>query len=80
MERVKIHGKAIVVTEEPLLNSFAESLACRITQQCFRNLDAPVATLGAAPTPAIPLNQGLETQILPSAGKLTAALEQLLNS
>jgi 2-oxoisovalerate dehydrogenase E1 component len=80
MERVKIHGKAIVVTEEPLLNSFAESLACRITQQCFRNLDAPVATLGSAPIPAIPLNQGLEAQVMPSVAKLSAALEQLLNS
>lgn len=80
MERVKIHGKAIVVTEEPLLNSFAESLACRITQQCFRNLDAPVATLGAAAIPAIPLNQGLEAQVMPSVAKLASALELLLKS
>lgn len=80
MERVKTHGKAIVVTEEPLLNSFAESLACRITQQCFRNLDAPVATIGSAATPAIPLNQGLEAQVMPSVSKLALALEQLLNS
>jgi len=80
MERVKIHGKAIVVTEEPLLNSFAESLACRITQQCFRNLDAPVATLGALPIPAVPLNQGLEAEVMPSATKLASALELLLNS
>jgi len=36
MERVKLHGKCMVLTEEPLLNSFAESLAARIMQQCFK--------------------------------------------
>jgi len=80
MERVTLHGKAMVLTEEPLLNSFAESLACRITQACFKKLDAPVATLGAAAIPAIPLNQQLEAQVLPNPDKVVSALRSLLNS
>jgi len=79
MERVKLHGKCLVLTEEPLLNSFAESLAARIMQQCFKYLDAPVATLGALNVPAIPLNTDLEAAILPNVDKLVAALQNLLN-
>jgi len=72
------HGKVLVLTEEPLLNSFAESLAGRIQRACWTALDAPVFTLGAANLPAIPLNAELERQMLPSAAKVTAALAELL--
>ncbi|MDJ0366659.1 thiamine pyrophosphate-dependent enzyme [Hymenobacter sp. H14-R3] len=75
---VRRHGKALVLTEEPLLNSFAESLAGRIQRHCFRQLDAPVFTLGAANLPAIPLNVELEKQMLPSAAKVAVALGDLL--
>lgn len=80
MERVKAHGKCLVLTEEPLNNSFAESLAARIMQQCFQLLDAPVATLGAKNVPAIPMNMGLEAEILPNADKTAMALSALLNA
>ncbi len=56
---VKKHGKALVLTEETLRNSFAESLAARISKACFRYLDAPVETMGALDLPAVPLNMGL---------------------
>lgn len=72
------HGKVLVLTEEPLMNSFAESLAGRIQRQCFEVLDAPVFTLGAANLPAIALNVELERQMLPSAAKVGAALAELL--
>ncbi|MBC7384474.1 MAG: tungsten formylmethanofuran dehydrogenase [Bacteroidia bacterium] len=78
MNTVKKHGKCLVLTEESLLNSFAESLAARIMQQCFTSLDAPVATLGALNVPAIPLNTALEAEILPNADKLTVKLMELL--
>lgn len=79
MHAVKKHSKALVLTEEPLLNSFAESLAARIMQSCFTYLDAPVATLGAKNVPAIPLNMGLEAEILPNAEKVAASIDALLN-
>ena len=76
---VKRHNKALVLTEEPLMNSFAESLAGRISQECFQELDAPVMTLGAANLPAIALNVDLEKAMLPSADKTLATLQDLLN-
>lgn len=75
---VRKHGRAFVLTEEPLMNSFAESLAGRISKECFSSLDAPVWTLGAANLPAVPLNVDLERMMLPNAQKVAAALKSLL--
>ena len=78
VDATRRHGKVLVLTEEPLMNSFAESLAGRIQRHCFAALDAPVFTLGAANLPAIALNVELEKQMLPSAAKVTAAVGELL--
>jgi 2-oxoisovalerate dehydrogenase E1 component len=80
MAAVRKHGKCLVLTEEALNNSFAESLAARIMQQCFTSLDGPVATLGAKNVPAVPMNMGLESEILPNTDKVTAKLRELLFS
>jgi 2-oxoisovalerate dehydrogenase E1 component len=78
VESVKKHGRAFVLTEEPLLNSFAESLAGRISKTCFQFLDAPVWIFGAANLPAVPLNIDLEKMMLPSAEKVAVELDHLL--
>ena len=75
---VKKHGKCIVLTEEQLRNSFCEALACRIAQNCFKELDAPVHTIGALDLPAVPMNIGLEAAMLPSAEKVAARIGELL--
>jgi 2-oxoisovalerate dehydrogenase E1 component len=80
MAAVRKHGKCLVLTEEALNNSFAESLAARIMQQCFTSLDAPVATLGSKNVPAVPMNMGLEAEILPNTDKVVAKLKELLFS
>jgi 2-oxoisovalerate dehydrogenase E1 component len=79
IETVKRHGKCLVLTEEQLRNSFAEALACRIAQQCFYQLDAPVKTLGALDLPAVPMNVLLEQAMLPTVEKVSIAIEELLN-
>lgn len=79
IESVTNHGRAFVLTEEPLLNSFAESLAGRISKACFTHLDAPVWTLGAVDLPAIPLNVELEKMMLPNAEKVATAMGELLD-
>jgi 2-oxoisovalerate dehydrogenase E1 component len=78
MSAVRKHGKCVVITEEPLMNSFAESLAGRIAEKCFTYLDGPVRCIGAANLPAVPLNVGLEAAMLPSAEKVLAVLEEVL--
>ncbi len=76
---VKKHNKCIVLTEETITNSFAESLAGRISSECFMNLDAPVKIIGSENVPAIPLNEDLERSVLPSATKLKQHISELLS-
>lgn len=78
-ERVKLHGKCLVLTEEQQNNSFAEALAGRISKNCFRYLDVPVDVLGALNVPAVPMNTGLENAMLPNAKKVEERLKTLLS-
>jgi 2-oxoisovalerate dehydrogenase E1 component len=73
------HGKCLVLTEEQLHNSFCEALAGRIAQNCFYQLDAPVATLGALNLPAVPMNVALEAAMLPNADKVAEKIGWLLS-
>ena len=77
-ESVRKHNKCLVLTEEPVFNSFAQALAGRIQQECFTSLDAPVRVLGSENLPAIPLNSTLEATMLPNVEKVRVALESLL--
>lgn len=72
------HGRVLVVTEEPVNSSFAQSIAARIQQQCFKFLDAPVTTIGAANLPAIPLSEVLEREMLLSAEKVAVEMGKVL--
>lgn len=77
-EQVRKHGRVLIVTEEPEINTFAQSLAGQIASNCFEYLDAPVRVIGSGNTPAIPLNSVLEETLLPNGQKVSAALEGLL--
>lgn len=76
---VKQHGKCVVVTEEPVSNSFAQSIAARISDTCFSYLDAPVKVVGSEDLPAIPLNSVLEQAMIPSKERVSEAIALLLD-
>ncbi|MCB9336950.1 MAG: tungsten formylmethanofuran dehydrogenase [Lewinellaceae bacterium] len=78
-EAAKRHGKCLVVTEEQVNSSFAQSLAARIQESCFEWLDAPVRTMGAENMPAVPLNETLEKAMIPSIEKVEAAMKKLFD-
>jgi len=77
---VKRHNKCMVLTEEPVMNSFAESIAGRISKVCWTDLDAPVEVVGALNLPAVPINIALEAAMLPTTEKVVAKIDELLNS
>ncbi|GDX52903.1 MFS transporter [Bacteroidota bacterium] len=77
---VRRHGKCIVLTEEPVKNSFAQSLAGKISELCFQSLDAPVKTIGAKSLPAVALNMGLEKAMLPNAEIVAEEIGKMLNN
>ena len=78
-ERVSQHGKVILLTEEPVSNSFIEAIAGKIAANCFEQLDAPVKIMGSLNTSAIPLNVELEKEILPNVSKVEQAISELLS-
>ncbi|MEX1188918.1 MAG: thiamine pyrophosphate-dependent enzyme [Bacteroidia bacterium] len=71
--------KCLIVTEEPVSNSFARSLSGLIQEQCFESLDGPVKVIGSENMPAIPLNSTLEQTMIPNAEKVNLAIRNLLN-
>jgi 2-oxoisovalerate dehydrogenase E1 component len=77
-ERVKSHGKCLIVTEEPIGCTFAKSIAGAIQEACFESLDAPIMVIGSEDLPAIPLNSKLEETMIPNADKVLEALKKLL--
>lgn len=78
-EQSRLHGRVLVVTEEPVHNTFAQSIAARVSEHCFEDLDAPVRTIGAENMPAVPLNAVLEATMILSADKVAKAMEAVLN-
>lgn len=75
---VSKHGRCLVLSEEQQNNSFAEALAGRISNHCFKLLDAPVEVLGALNLPAVPMNIILEAAMLPGPGKVRECIKKLL--
>ena len=77
-QSVRKTHRCLVVTEEPVGNSFARSLAGLVQEHCFEALDAPVQCIGSANMPAIPLNSVLEKTMIPSAEKVREKVDQIL--
>lgn len=75
---VKKTNKCLVLTEESTENSFAYALAGSIQEECFQSLDGPVAVLGSANVPAIPLNATLEDTMIPSIEKVKEKILEIV--
>lgn len=72
------HHRILILTEEGVNNSFAQTLAGRISEHCFSCLDAPVSVLGARSLPAMPLNANLERAVLPNPQTVLERIQWLL--
>ena len=75
---VRKHNRCLVVTEEPVSNSFSQSIAARVQENCFEYLDAPVRTIGSKDMPAIPLNEILEKEFVLGEERVQKAIDDLL--
>lgn len=78
-ERIKLHNKCMILTEETVTHSLSESLAGRLSEKHFQILDAPIKVIGSKNVPAIPLNQELEKAVLPDLIQITNEMKNLLN-
>ncbi len=77
-DTVKLHGRCLVVTEDTISNSYAQTIAARIQENCWTSLDAPVRTIGSTDMPAVPLNEVLEKAMILSIAQVTKSIDDLL--
>ena len=70
--------RVLVITEESVNGTLAQSVAARVQEHCFENLDAPVRTIGSENLPAIPLNEVLEKTMVLDVERVTDAMRKLL--
>lgn len=73
---VKKTSRVLVLHEDCTTGGFGAEISARISQNCFRELDAPVMRLGSEDTP-VPFSGILEKGFLANA-RLEKAMEELL--
>ena len=79
LESARKTGKVLVVTEANEMCSVASEVAALIGEEAFAWLDAPVMRLAAPDVPAMPFSPPLEHAFLIDAGKIGAALRELVS-
>ena len=79
LDAVRRNHRCLVLTEEPVMGSFAQAVAGFISDAGFEHLDAPVRCIGSMEVPAIPLNETLEAAVLPNASRVVEACRALLD-
>ncbi|MBM3489101.1 MAG: alpha-ketoacid dehydrogenase subunit beta [Alphaproteobacteria bacterium] len=70
-------GRAIIVDDGNRTCGFAGELSALLAERCFGRLKAPIKRLTRSDIP-IPYSRGIEQTAVPDAGKLKAAVEQVM--
>ena len=74
---VKKTGKALLLSEDTLINGFIGEISATISEEIFEYLDAPIVRVGSLDTP-VPFSNNLERGFL-SSSKLKEKLDKLVN-
>jgi len=69
-------SKVVVLYEDTKTGGFGAEIAARIAEECFEQLDAPVARIASADVP-IPFSPVLEKVVLPQVSDVVAAIRKL---
>jgi pyruvate dehydrogenase E1 component beta subunit len=77
IESVKRTGRAVVVNEAPRTGGLASELSATISEECFRDLKAPVTRVAAVDAP-IPFSLELEKHILPGRDDIVKAVKRTM--
>jgi 2-oxoisovalerate dehydrogenase E1 component len=78
MSAVKEIGRVLVVHEDTITCGFGGEIAAQIADEAFVYLDAPVRRVACADVPS-PAHHNLFEAVMPTSGKIQAALEELVN-
>ena len=79
LNSVKRTRRAVVVNEAPNIGGLGAELSATIAEECFSELVAPVARIGALDTP-IPFSRELELAIMPNDSHVLSAVRRLMKA
>lgn len=71
-------GRVVIVHEDTRSSGIGAEIACRLAEETFFSLDAPVVRVTAPDTP-VPFAKPLEDAYVPSVSAITAAVHQCLH-
>ena len=77
LESVKKTGRAVVAAEAPKIGGLAAEMSATISEECFRDLKAPVVRVAGLDTP-IPFSLVLEKHILPGKDEIVAGVKKVI--
>ncbi len=77
LESVKKTGRAVVAAESPKIGGLAAEMSATISEECFRDLKAPVVRVAGLDTP-IPFSLVLEKHILPGKDEIVAGVKKVI--
>lgn len=74
---IKKTSKVLIVHEDKVFSGFGAEIAASITEDAFKDLDAPVKRIGATFTP-VGFHLALERAVLPNVEKIYDAMKELI--
>jgi len=77
VDSVEKTGRLVVADESPLSYGTHAEIMARVVENAFYSLDAPLQRVGV-PDTHVPFSPGLESEVLPSAEDVTAAIERVV--
>ena len=79
IERAKMNGKILLVTEDNLEGSVMSEVSAIIAENCLFELDAPIMRLAGPDVPSMPFSPNLENEVMMNPDKILEKCENLHN-
>ena len=79
IERAKMNGKILLITEDNLEGSVMSEVSAIIAENCLFELDAPIMRLAGPDVPSMPFSPNLENEVMMNPDKILEKCENLHN-
>ena len=79
IERAKMNGKILLITEDNLEGSVMSEVSAIIAENCLFELDAPIMRLAGPDVPSMPFSPNLENEVMMNPDKILEKCENFHN-
>lgn len=77
IERAKMNGKILLITEDNLEGSVMSEVSAIIAENCLFELDAPIMRLAGPDVPSMPFSPNLENEVMMNPDKILEKMREL---